>query len=355
MDFQLLFTSIQVLLALILVMVALNLYLVFRLKEIDPFAKWNPNLLNGGGMLMFYVVGIAAATWSSIAVYDELMLVTNAASEHGKEIDRIFWNTMVVTILVVVITNFLLFYYSWKYQAKPGRKALFYPHNGRLELVWTVIPALVLTVLVFDGVGVWHDIMRPAPENAIQVEVNGKQFAWTFRYQGFDNEFGQSNVTYIDEGKGNELGINLDDKRGYDDLVTRELHFPVGVPVNLNIRTRDVLHSATLPHFRVKMDAVAGITTNFHFTPTITTAEMREKMGDSTFNFQMSCQQICGGGHWNMGAKVVVETMEEYQTWIAQQRTFLATYKELNPDFVAPKNLASTKEEGLQEIADAKN
>ncbi|MDP5169114.1 MAG: cytochrome c oxidase subunit II [Bacteroidia bacterium] len=353
MDFQLLFSSIQVLLGLIFLMVVVNLYLVFRLKEIDPFAKWNPSLLNGGGFFAFYIIGMVAATVSTIYYYPELTLIVNPASEHGVEIDRMFNNTMIVTILVVVVTNFVLFYYSFRYRTKPGRKALYYPHNNRLEVIWTVVPAIVLTVLVFDGVGVWHDIMSDPPEDAIQIEVNGKQFSWTYRYAGADQEFGESNVTFINEGKGNELGINLDDKRGYDDLVTRELHLPVGVPVNLNIRTRDVLHSATLAHFRVKMDAVSGITTNFHFVPTITTREWRERTGDPEFNFQMSCQQICGGGHWNMGAKVVVETMEEYQDWLSSQQTFLATYQGTNPDFKPDQNMASESEEGTEKIADA--
>lgn len=351
MDFSFLLGSIQLLLALIVVMVALNLYLVFRLKDIDPFARWNASLLNGGGLFLFYIVGMVAAIWSSASVYNDLTLIVNPASEHGAEIDRMFNNTMIVTILVVVITNGLLFYYSWRYRTKPGRKALYYPHNNRLEVIWTLVPAVVLTLLVFDGVGVWHKIMSDPPENAIQVEVNGKQFAWTFRYPGADQEFGNSHVTFIDEGKGNELGMNLDDKRGYDDLVTREVHLPVGVPVNLNIRTRDVLHSATLAHFRVKMDAVAGITTNFHFVPTKTTAEMREDLGDPEFNYQMSCQQICGGGHWNMGAIFVVETMEEYQAWLNQQRTFMASYKELNPSFEVTPPMAARNSGTSPEIA----
>ncbi len=354
MDFQILFSSIQVLLAAIFVMVLANLYLVFRLKEIDPFAKWNPNLLNGGGIFLFYFIGMIAATWVTIRVYGDLTLIVNPASEHGAEIDRMFNNTMIVTILVVTISNFLLVYYGWKYRSKPGRKALYYPHNNRLEVIWTVVPAIVLTLLVFDGVGVWHDIMGDKPEDAIEIEVNGKQFAWTFRYPGADQEFGDSHVSFINEGKGNELGINIDDRRGLDDPITRELHLPVGVPVNLNIKTRDVLHSATLAHFRVKMDAVSGITTNFHFVPTITTIDMREKLGDPEFDFQMSCQQICGGGHWNMGAKVVVETVEEYQAWLEEQQTFLALYQSINPDFSPGQNMAEEAQEaGSDELAAA--
>lgn len=350
MEFQTLFSSIQILLAVILLMVVVNLYLVFRLKDIDPFAKWNPHAINGGGFFLFYLIGMIAATWATVSVYDDLTLIVNPASEHGAEIDRMFNNTMIVTILVVTITNFLLFWYGWKYRNKEGRKALYYPHNNRLEVIWTVVPAIVLTVLVFDGVGVWHDIMGDAPEDAVQIEVNGKQFAWTFRYEGDDLEFGDASVTFINEAKGNELGLSLDDKRGFDDVITRELHVVKGQPVNLHIKTRDVLHSATLAHFRVKMDAVSGMTTNFHFVPTMTTAEMRERIGDPEFNYQMSCQQICGGGHWNMGAKVVVhETKEEMEAWLEKQQTFLAAYQSINPDFNPDQNMAEEVAEELSE------
>jgi cytochrome c oxidase subunit 2 len=347
MDAQSIITSIQLLLVVIFGLVCANLYLVLRLKNIDPFAKWNPHAINGGLFLAFLVVGMIAATASSIKWYPTLTLTLHAASEHGVKIDRMFWNTMIITILVVVITNTLLFYYAWRYQAKPGRKALFYPHNNRLEIIWTVIPAIVLVVLIFDGAMKWTEITAPAPKDAIRVEVNGKQFAWTFRYAGADLEMGESAVNYIDEGKANDLGINLADKRGYDDIVATELHVPVGRPVELLIKSRDVLHSATLAHFRVKMDAVPGMTTRFWFTPTKTTAEMREIMKNPEFNYEMSCQQICGGGHWNMGRTVVVDTEEDYQAWLEKQKTFAQVYEEVNGvklSALSPSGVAANEE-----------
>jgi cytochrome c oxidase subunit 2 len=330
MDGQLLISIAQGLLLVILALTVVNLYLIFRYKEIDPFAKWNPDGVNGGLFMAFFVVGLIAAAMSTEQWFDKLILVTNPASAHGEEIDRMFWNTMWVTILVVVVTNFLLFYYSWRYRYREGTKALFYPHNNRLEVVWTVVPAVVLALLVFDGVGVWHDIMGNKSKDSLLVELNGKQFDWTIRYPGEDLEFGETAVNYIDEGNSNTLGFNFEDKRGHDDLVAFELHVPVDTDVELQIRSRDVLHSATLPHFRVKMDAVPGMMTSFNFRPTKTTAEMREITGNPDFNYEMSCQQICGGGHWNMRRVVVVETMEEYQAWLKQQKPFYAQWKEMN-------------------------
>lgn len=334
MEFQVLIGYAQVLLAVILVLVGLNLVLIFRLKDIDPFRNWNPNAVNGALFMMFLIVGLIAAMVSSGAYADQMILTFNAASEHGVEIDRMFWNTMYVSLFVTILTNVLLFYFSWRYRGREGKKAYFYPHNNTLELIWTAVPAVVLTILVFDGVGVWHDIMgRELPKDdpkVMEYEVTGQQFAWTVRYPGADMDFGDVGVRYIDMASSNTLGFNFEDKRGHDDFIAQEIHVPVGYTVNMRIRSQDVLHSATLAHFRVKMDAVPGMPTNFMFKPTITTKEMREKTNNPEFNYEMSCQQICGGGHWNMRRVVVVEEYDEWKVWAEKQRPFYAVWKEMN-------------------------
>ncbi|WNJ16604.1 cytochrome c oxidase subunit II [Pontibacter sp. G13] len=341
MDGSSLINLAQVLLVLILVLVSANMYLIFRLKDIDPFKRWNPHNINGGALMVFFIVGLIAATWSSIAWADKFILVNDSASVHGDDLDQMFWITMAIALFVTIVTNALLFYYSWKYRYNPKRKALYYPHNNTLELAWTLVPAVVLTLLIFRGVIVWHSIMD-MPDKAeineiranggkfVEFEVNGRQFAWDVRYPGIDLEYGQTNVAYIDEGAGNVLGFNFEDKKGLDDVITDEIWLPVDVPVKMTIRSRDVLHSATLAHFRVKMDAVPGMPTFFYFTPQETTAERREKTGDDKFDYEMSCQQICGGGHWNMRRKVVVVEWDEYQEWLAKQKPLYDVYKELN-------------------------
>lgn len=312
----------QLLLVLIFGLVCLNLYLVFRLKDIDPFAKWNPNKINGTLFLVFFIVGLITAVWSTGAWSDYYILITNPASAHGVEIDRMFYNTTAVAIFVTVITNAMLFYFSWRYRSQDeNQKAYYYSHNNRLEYIWTAIPAIVLTVLVVDGIFTWHGIMGEASDEALHVEINAKQFDWTFRYPGADAEFGETRVSFINEIEGNVLGFNTEDENGADDVITRELHFPVNTEIMLDIKSRDVLHSPTLPHFRVKMDAVPGMPTHFKFRPTITTDSMRILRNDPEFEYEMSCQQICGGGHWNMKAIVVVETMAEYQAWLKEQKT----------------------------------
>ncbi|MCI4668639.1 MAG: cytochrome c oxidase subunit II [Bacteroidia bacterium] len=341
MDAAALLNISQVLLIAILVFVAINLYLVFRLKDIDPFRKWDPDKINGTLFLLFFVVGLPVSIVATMNWSDTFTLLIHPASEHGAEIDRMHINTMIVAILVSVVTNLILFYFSWRYRYDKDNKALYYPHNNRLEIIWTAVPAVVLTLLVFDGVGVWHDIWKEIPEDqeVVNIEVNGKQFGWTARYPGEDLTFGETNIGFISEADGNALGFNKEDEKGFDDLVVQELHLPVNKLVHIDIKSRDVLHSMTLAHFRVKMDAVPGMPTYFNFTPTITTDSMRTLKQNPDFNYEMSCQQICGGGHWNMRLIVVVESEEDYNKWLKEQKTFAQFYKELNGvDLIAQAN-----------------
>ena len=344
MDAQSLITLAQIMIALILVLVSVNLYLVLKLKEIDPFAKWNANAINGGMFVIFGVVGAIAAGVTTSVYWDKMILVANAASEHGDKIDNMFWNTMYVTIFVVTVSCGLLFYYSWRYRGKEGRKATFYPENNMLEIIWTVIPAIVLSLLVFDGVIKWHGIFAEPPEDSMKIELTGRQFDWTIRYPGQDIEFGKSSVQYIDIAQNNVLGLNFEDQRSHDDVVTTEIHLVKGKPVNFSIRALDVLHSATLPHFRMKMDAVPGMPTSFWLTPTKTTEEMRNDTGNPDFNYELSCQQICGGGHWNMRRVVIVETQEEYDAWIKDQTPLYTSWKETYGPVDAPKKDLATQE-----------
>ena len=309
---------------LIFVLVSINLYLILRLKDIDPFAKWNPHAINGTLFLVFVIVGMIAAFVSSQYWYPNMILVRNPASEHGVQIDRMFRNTMLVAVFVTVLTNLLLFYYSWRYRSKEGRKALYYPHNNTLEIVWTAIPAVVLALLVFDGVATWHNIFGESDEtDYLEIELYGRQFDWTIRYAGDDRELGQAGVNYIDLAKGNSIGLNVSDPNGHDDVIrTDTMHLPVGKEVRFTIRSQDVLHSATLPYHRMKMDAVPGMPTHFRLTPNKTTEQMRDEYDNPDFHFEMSCQQICGAAHYQMRRVIVVEEEEAFNKWMAQQKPF---------------------------------
>jgi cytochrome c oxidase subunit 2 len=222
----------------------------------------------------------------------------------------------------------LLFWFPYKYQYDPNRKATFYPENHKLELIWTVIPAIVLTVLVIGGYRTWTDITAEAPKGAHIIEIMGKQFAWQVRYPGKDSELGKYNFKLIDSQ--NEFGLDFRDKANYDDFIPRELHLPKGEPVLLKIRARDVLHSVFAPHFRLKMDAVPGMPTKFWFVPRTSTQEMREKLNDPEFNYELACTEVCGRGHFAMKFIIVVDEPEDYAKWYASQDPWIKQ----NPDYL---------------------
>ncbi|MBB6328822.1 cytochrome c oxidase subunit 2 [Algoriphagus iocasae] len=270
--------------------------------------------LLGTGFLMF---------WYSIKEFDNYELPV--ASEHGVVTDGLFWVTMAVTGVVFLITHVLLFIFPYKYQYKEDRKATFYPDNNKLEIIWTLVPGVVLAGLVITGWMAWSDITAPAPENAHVVEIMGSQFQWDIRYPGKDNVLGD--YDYRLTSATNAHGVDFTDKNAMDDFPSPVVVIPKGEPVLFKIRARDVLHSVFAPHMRLKMDAVPGMPTRFWFVPTKTTAEMREETGNPEFEYEIACTEICGRGHFSMRKIIQVVEPEEYQKWFAEQRSFI----QMNP------------------------
>jgi cytochrome c oxidase subunit 2 len=245
--------------------------------------------------------------------------------------------TFGVTGLVFLITQICLFWFSYKYQASDTRKTYYYPHNNKLELIWTVIPAIALSVLVGFGLFYWFKITGDAPKDAMIVEVTGKQFGWEFRYPGRDGILGKKYYKYIDPAKNNPQGQIWDDPANHDDIwIEREMHLVVNKPVKLIIGSKDVIHDVGLAHFRMKMDAVPGTPTTMWFTPRFTTKEMQEKTGNANFVYELSCDQMCGKGHTGMRGVVVVETQEEFDRWlISKKPQYYAAFPDKDP--TAPK------------------
>ncbi len=285
-----------------------------------------------------FILGTIAIVWSYSSASKEFLPAPS--SVHGKEVDFIFWLDMGIIVFVFVATHILLFFFPYMYQFKEGRKAYYYPDNNKLEVIWTTIPAIVLAVLVFTGWRVWTDITGEAPKSAYNIEIVGKQFNWMVRYPGTDGIIGKHNFRKIDAL--NEVGIDFDDKAALDDFMANEIHLPVGKPVELKIRARDVLHSVFMPHFRVKMDAVPGMPTRFWFIPDKTTADMRTELRNPNFNYELACTEICGRNHFGMRKVIVVESEEEYLEWLKSQEVFLAK----NPDYIknVPEKLRADAE-----------
>ena len=245
-------------------------------KDLSQVANDGDNKVHGYLMLAFlgFIYGI---TIVSFALWGDLPLTSNSASEHGPEIDRLMIISMVVIFIVQTITQFLLHYFAFKYKGEKGRKALFYADNNMLEAIWTVIPVIVLAGLIIYGLFTWNDIMNvDESDDPMVVELYAQQFNWKARYGGSDNVLGKANVRLIDLDKANILGVDEDDPNAQDDVIVTELHLPKGRPVLFKMRSQDVLHSAYMPHFRAQMNCVPGMVTQFAFTPTVTTAEMRQ-------------------------------------------------------------------------------
>ncbi len=326
MDAQTLISLIKFLVPLVLALAAYNTYVVFKLKGVDPFGNWDRNKINGTLLLLFFIIGSGLAAWSTAMYKDLYILIYNPASDLGVPIDSMFWTTAILTTVAAFITNAALFYFAFAYSGSETKKALYYPENNKLEILWTIIPAVVLTILIASGISTWVKATGPSPENAREIELTGKQFEWMIRYPGKDAKFGRITWDSINDASGNTYGYHFSDPNSRDDFNPQEIHLQVGIPVKVNIRARDVLHSATLPHFRMKMDAVPGMNTSFWFTPTITTDSMRLIKGNPKFNYELACQEICGGGHWNMRRVVVIDTKQQYDEWVRSQKP---TYLEM--------------------------
>lgn len=421
-----------------------------------------------GGLFMVFWAAFLVAT---VYLYTQFgSVLPQAASLHGADIDSLFtFNWWIITI-VFVLLNSLLFYFCWKYAYDPNRKASFFAHDNRLELIWTVIPSIVLAVIIIYGLRTWAALTDAASDDALRVELYSKQFDWTARYVGADGEFGQANYNFVtssnplgiitEDGRsevlatiqekadkielslGHEIGLlqaeraslaasiaseghgdhghdahddhghdahdeHAHDDHGHDDhddhvedahgenawedlanhriaeidhllaeggddllvwteakieaqqdklhrlsrhrqrvmavqgfdfegalnawetgkddhIVKGEFHLPVGREVEFVFRSRDVIHSAYMPHFRAQMNTVPGVPTRFKMTPTITTDSMRTILNDPEFNYVLLCNKICGAAHFNMKMDVVVDSEAGYQAWLNDQETFVS-------------------------------
>jgi cytochrome c oxidase subunit 2 len=340
------------------------------------------NRFNAKLMLTFMVVLFASFIWMMLK-YGWVGRGV-AASVHGAEIDWLMNLNLIIIIAVFFLTNALLFIFSFKYVRKPGVPAFYYPHNNKLEMLWTVVPAMVLAVIIILGLKTWNEVTGDASPEAIRVELFSKQFDWTARYAGKDNELGKFDyklttdnnelalmtTATIDtairlmevgpsgiktlESKLNDRKIMLvpedrekmeedlsrkermirllyqmrekhnpkDDASAWDDIIQKDtLYLCKGKEYEFNFRSKDVIHSAFFPHFRAQMNTVPGLTTRFKFTPDKSTAEMRDIKGDQNFHYVLLCNKICGGAHYKMKMMVVVMEEDDYNSWMKGKMT----------------------------------
>ncbi len=284
------------------------------------------------------------AWWCNKLFYGKTLFPQGSASVEGQQIDTLFMVTTLITGIVFFITQIALFWFAFKYQEKDNRKAYFYPHNTKLELIWTTIPAITLTILVVFGLKHWFLITGDAPKESHLVEITGHQFNWEIRYPGKDGVFGKINYKSYNQPAGNVVAVDFDDPASHDDIhMASIMHLPVNRPVKLIIHAQDVIHDVGLAHFRLKMDAVPGIPTTLWFTPRFTTAEMKLKTGNPDFTYEISCDQMCGKSHFSMRGVIIVETEEEYRKWISEQKPqYFTLFPQFDPNKDLPGGDAAT-------------
>lgn len=318
-------------------------------EEVEQQANDRTAVWLVGFMVIFLVLGTG-----SMYYYKDVMLGYGphaAASEHGGLIDGLFHSTLIVTFIVFFITHVLLFWYSYKYRSREGNKAQFISHNNTIELIWTVVPAIVLTFLVVKGLVAWNNIMPDlGPDDEyLEIEATGYQFAWDIRHPGNDGQLGTKDFRLIAPGS-NNLGIDWSDDKAIDDVVlggSDIIYLPVDTTVRVRITSKDVLHNFYLPHFRVKMDAIPGLPTYFIFKPTKTTEEYRQVLRNypewnepydpedpesqprwKEFNYELACAELCGSGHYSMRRILKIVSKEEYNDWLAgQTSTYMSSVR----------------------------
>jgi cytochrome c oxidase subunit 2 len=396
--------------------------------------------LQGSLWIVFMLVLFGTTIWQFVRYGDYL---PPSASLHGEAVDTLMGYNLALVIFVFFVVNALIFGFSFKYRYDKNRTAHFFPHDTRLEVIWTVIPSIVLAVIIIYGLQTWSEMTGPASDDSLRVELYSKQFDWTARYAGDNDEFGSTNFNLItplnplgivtqdgidqallkiedkiaklnDEltaEKGHLLAEKVELERslhpaddhghsGHDDahhemtegyknnlesrltaindllnsgtakvmtdaayeakedkihrlkrhrqrilelknyevgdgsdawevgkddrIVKSEFHLPIGREIEFVFRSRDVLHSAFMPHFRAQMNTVPGLPTRFKIETTITTDSMRTILDNPDFNYILLCNKVCGSAHFNMQMTVVVETQEEYDAWLSEQKVYMA-------------------------------
>lgn len=335
---------------LVITVIVLFFVVIFQIAKVSEYvsvikgvenARKQNNKINAFLMLGFMILGLIGVWYCNELLFDKTLLVHKAASNHGEKVDQMLWVTLGVTGSVFIVTQILLFWFAFKYQESDKRKVYYFPHSNKLEALWTVVPAIVLAVLVIIGLKNWASFTGEAPDDAMQVEITGKQFGWIFRYAGNDKQFGKKYFKVID-ATNNSLGLiwkndsllNLqDDPASHDDVVMEQTMYLVkDKPVKLLIGSRDVIHDVGLSHFRMKMDAVPGIPTTMWFTPKFTTSEMKKITNNPNFVYELSCDQMCGNGHYSMKGIVEVVTQAEFDKLMSTKKpAYFSAFPEKEP------------------------
>ena len=250
-----------------------------------------------------------------------------AISAHAPALDRQFMITIVVVGIAFTAAQVGLGWMVWKYRDTTSRPAATYTHgSNRLEIVWTVITAVIFISLAVMGQSVWASLrLNQAPAGSYQVEVVAQQFQWNFHYPGKDGLFGRTDPKLIDDSSLNFIGLDETDPNATDDSVTSALAIPINRPVELILRSKDVIHSFWVPPLRFKQDLVPGMAIRVHFTA--------NRVG----KYELACAELCGQLHFKMKSYMLVLPEDEQRALTAlPQAQFQAKMKELLDKYQLP-------------------
>ncbi|HKR14347.1 MAG TPA: cytochrome c oxidase subunit II [Pyrinomonadaceae bacterium] len=253
-----------------------------------------------------------------------------AISEHAPALDRQFLITILVVGISFTAAQVALGWAVWKFRdtGKPGDRSIYSHGSNRLEMLWTVITAVVFISLAIMGQSVWASLrLHDAPPGSYSVEVVAQQFQWNFHYAGADNKFGRTDPTLIDDGTLNFIGLDPEDPASRDDAVTAALAIPVNRPVELKLRSKDVIHNFWVPQLRFKQDLVPGMEIKVHFTA--------NKVG----KYELACAELCGQLHFKMKSYMLVLPEDELSALRAMpQEQFQTRIAELLNKYPLPTN-----------------
>jgi cytochrome c oxidase subunit II len=248
------------------------------------------------------------------------------ASAHGGQIDGLIgWMHVFMFILFVGWGGFLA-YALIRFRRSRHPVANYTGVTSHASTYSEIAVAVIEAVLLFAfSIPIWAARVdrMPSENDALVVRVTAEQFAWNIHYAGPDRVFGRTDISLLDL-QSNPLGIDRTDPAAKDDISTlNQLYLPANTPIIVRLRSKDVIHSFGVPEFRVKQDAVPGLTIPVWFIPDVTTAEMRTRTGNPEFQYEIACAQLCGMGHYRMRGFVTVQTPEEFQKWMEDEQAKL--------------------------------
>jgi cytochrome c oxidase subunit 2 len=261
-------------------------------------------------------------TPKGVANMTEWLGLPALAANHGGQIDSLIgWIHIFMLVLFVGWISFFT-YTLIRFRRSRNPVADYAGVKSHRSTYMEIGVAVVEAVLLFGfAIPIWAARVDnvPPPSQAVMVQVTGEQFAWNIHYAGPDGKFGRTDIKLLDL-QSNPLGLDREDPAAKDDVTTvNQLYLPVNKPVVVRLRSKDVIHSFGVPEFRVKQDAVPGLTIPIWFVPNTTTAEMRAKKNNPEFVYEIACAQLCGLGHARMRGFVTVQTAEEFQKWLEEQ------------------------------------